>query len=298
VTYIFPGPITKLDPFTLRMMEDVLKDHATKDEHERDFCCEVAEQYKIRVESHYSIVADEKASRGTEEPVERPLSTPQRTYIAGLARKCPQHLLSPQMREQVAKVLKHEEISYEAASAIIDCMKAVVDGPSVPQQRSTGSSVRPATPAQIGFLRKLLAQREHDEQVDIERLEELPFKQASEMISRLKSAPYKAEPKTARYIPEDGFYCVEGTYYKVVTSERTGHPSARMWDSGAERWEYVGQRPFKFLTKDHALTAEDAARFGELFHRCVFCTQQLTREESEAVGYGKDCAEKRGLPWG
>jgi hypothetical protein len=295
MTYILPGNLTKLDPFTLRMMEDVLKDHATVTDHAGGFCCEVASQYQIRVEAHYSIKASEMGDRGTQEPVERPLSMPQQNYITGLARRCPQHLLSPEMREQVDKVLKHEEISYDAASAIIDCMKAVVDGPSVPQQRG---NARLVTPAQVGFLRKLLAQRQHNEQVDIERLEELPFTQASEMITRLKDAPYKAEPKSARYIPEDGFYLVDDTFYKVVTSERTGRPSARMWDAEIEKWEYVGQRPFKFLTKDHVLGAEGAAKFGELFHRCVFCTKQLTREESEKVGYGPDCAEKHNLPWG
>lgn len=294
MTYILPGNITKLDPFTLRMMEDVLKDHATVTDHD-SFCCEVASQYRTRVEGHYSIVADEQADRGTQEPVEDPISVPQRNYITGLARKCPQHLLSPLMREQVEKVLKHEDISYKAASAVIDCMKAVVDGPSVPKQRD---NARLITPAQVGFLRKLLATRQHGEQVDIEKLEELPFKTASDMITRLKDAPYKAEPKSARYIPEDGFYCVDDTYYKVVTSEKTGRPSARMWDPAIEQWEYVGQRPFKFLTKAHELTAEQAAQFGKLFHRCVFCTTQLLRKESEKVGYGPDCAAKYNLPWG
>jgi hypothetical protein len=295
MTYILPGNLTKLDPFTLRMMEDVLKDHAAVTDHNGGYCCEVASQYQIRVEAHYSIVADEKADRGTEASVDNPCSVPQRHYIQGLARKCPQHLLSPEMRDQVAKVLKHEEISYEAASAIIDCMKAVVDGPSVPKQRD---NVRLITPAMVGFLRKLLAQKEHNETVDVEKLEEMPFSEAHGMIDRLKAAAYKAEPKSARYVPEDGFYWVDGTYYKVITSERTGHPSARVWDKEYERWEYVGQRPFKFLKADHILGAEGAAKFGELYHRCVFCTKQLTREESEAVGYGPDCAEKHNLPWG
>jgi hypothetical protein len=295
MTYILPGNLTKLDAFTLRMMVDVLKDHETTTDHGSGYCCQVAAQYKVRVDAHDSIVASEKADRGVEASVDNPMSVPQRNYIQGLYRKCPKHLLSPEMREQADKVVKHEEISYEAASALIDCMKAVVDGPSIPKQRD---NVRLITPAMVGFLRSLLAQREHNEQVDITALELLPFKQASEMINRLKSAPYKAEPKSARYIPEDGFYLVDDTYYKVVTSERTGRPSARVWDGEIEKWEYVGQRPFKFLTKNHVLGVEGAAKFGELYHRCVFCTQQLTREESEKVGYGPDCAEKQGLPWG
>jgi hypothetical protein len=295
MTYILPGNLTKLDQFTLRMMEDVLQDHGKKPKHKSSFCCEVAAQYQIRVEAHYSIVADEKADRGTEASVDNPCSVPQRNYIQGLARRCPQHLLSPEMRAQVEKVLKHEEISYEAASAIIDCMKAVVDGPSVPKQRD---NVRLITPAMVGFLRKLLAQKEHNETPDLDALDEMTFKAASEMIDRLKKAPYKAEPKAARYIPEDGFYWVEGTYYKVITSERTGNASARVWDAEYERWEYVGQRPFKFIKAEHVLGAEGAAKFGELYHRCVFCTKQLTREESEKVGYGPDCAEKHNLPWG
>lgn len=295
MTYILPGNLTKLDQFTLRMMEDVLKDHGKKAKHKAGFCCEVASQYQIRVEAHYSIVADEKADRGTETSVDVPLTPRQAQYIQGLYKKCSASLLSPEMREQADKVVKHEEISRDAAKALIDAMKAVVDT-SIPQQRK--GDVRLITPAQVGFLRKLLAQKEHTETVDMAALEELPMKQASEMIDRLKSAPYKAEPKAARYVPEDGFYCVEGTYYKVITSERTGHPTARVWDAEYERWEYVGQRPFKFLKAEYVLDAAAAAKFGELFHRCVFCTKQLTREESEAVGYGPDCAEKHNLPWG
>jgi hypothetical protein len=293
MTYILPGNLTKLDPFTLRMMEDVLKDHATATDHDGGFCCQVAGQYKIRVEAHYSIVADEKAAQGTS-AVENPISVPQRDYITGLAKKCPQHLLSPEMREQVAKVLKHEEISYEAASAIIDCMKAVVDGPSVPKQRD---NVRLATPAMIGFLRKLLSQREHNEKVDITALELLPFKAASEMIDRLKVAPFKGKDGKKAQLPTEGVYFVDGVYFKVQKAKANGSGNvyAKRFDSQTSEFVYVGREPFALLTEDKKVTEEQAAQFGALYGKCCNCGRTLTDEYSIEHGYGRICAEKMGF---
>jgi len=294
MTYILPGNLTKLDPFTLRMMEDVLKDHPTVTDHGNGYCCQVAEQYRMRVEAHYSIVADERASRGTETPVENPCSVPQRQYIQGLYKRCPAHLLSPEMREQAEKVLKHEEISYEAASALIDAMKAVVEGPSVPQQRS---NVRMITPAMVGFLRKLLAQREHNEQVDITALELLPFKAASEMIDRLKVAPFKGKDGRKAQLPTEGVYFVDGVYFKVQKAKANGSGNlyAKRFDSETKEFIYVGREPFSLLTEDKKVTEEQAAQFGALYGKCCNCGRVLTDEYSISHGYGRICAERMGF---
>jgi hypothetical protein len=283
------------------MMEDVLKDHAAVTDHNGGFCCQVAEQYRIRVDAHYSMVADEKADRGTSEPVERPLSDPQARYITALYKKCPSHLLSPEMREQADKVVKHEEISYEVASALIDAMKSVVDGPSVPQQRDGKKAVRYATAPQVGFLRTLLAQREHNEQVDITALELLPFDKASEMITRLKQAPYKGEgSETKRHVPDEGVYQVGDTIYKVQKARTTGSGNvyAKIFDRESECWDYVGRKPFKLLTDATKMTAEQASEFGDLYGRCVACHIPLTDEVSIDHGYGEKCADKYGWPYG
>ncbi len=41
-----------------------------------------------------------------------------------------------------------------------------------------------------------------------------------------------------------------------------------------------------------------AQAYGQLTETCCFCARELTTGESCAVGYGPDCAEKYGLPWG
>lgn len=44
--------------------------------------------------------------------------------------------------------------------------------------------------------------------------------------------------------------------------------------------------------------AEVAAAYGKLTSRCCFCGKELTTDESLAVGYGPECADNYGLPWG
>jgi hypothetical protein len=41
-----------------------------------------------------------------------------------------------------------------------------------------------------------------------------------------------------------------------------------------------------------------AVRHGRETCRCSFCGRKLTDSRSSAVGYGPDCADKYGLPWG
>lgn len=110
-------------------------------------------------------------------------------------------------------------------------------------------------------------------------------------------------PKTAPKLPSAsltvglGDICkYEGSYYKVKVSQ-AGNPYALVWDGHG--WDYDSAKGIiRKLKPEHLATAEDAAQFGHMFHRCVFCSRPLARDESEAVGYGPDCAETRGLPWG
>lgn len=137
------------------------------------------------------------------------------------------------------------------------------------------------------------------EQIDKE------FKGNSALIDRLKEEIRKAKqdsPKAVS-IPSAslkvglGDICkLDGEYYKVKVSQ-TGNPYAMRWDG--EHWDYESARGvIRKLKPEHLATAEDAAQFGHMFHRCVFCSRPLADERSEAVGYGPDCAEKRSLPWG
>jgi hypothetical protein len=44
--------------------------------------------------------------------------------------------------------------------------------------------------------------------------------------------------------------------------------------------------------------AGEAAAYGRLHGACCFCNRALRDERSTTVGYGPDCAEHYGLPWG
>lgn len=50
----------------------------------------------------------------------------------------------------------------------------------------------------------------------------------------------------------------------------------------------------KFLDDPHAA----AKAYGKLVGACCFCSRKLTDERSVTVGYGPECAENYGLPWG
>jgi hypothetical protein len=62
--------------------------------------------------------------------------------------------------------------------------------------------------------------------------------------------------------------------------------------------EYWRVALIDLLTRLAEDPAKVASEFGHLTGHCCFCSLQLTDERSTAVGYGKRCAEKFGLPWG
>lgn len=132
------------------------------------------------------------------------------------------------------------------------------------------------------------------------------FKGNSSLIDRLKEeirkakqdAPKAALPSASLTVGLGDICKYEGELYKIKVSQ-AGRPYALKWDTDTESWDYDSARGvIRKLTPEHLATAEDAAQFGHLYHRCVFCSRPLAKDESEAVGYGPDCAEKRGLPWG
>ena len=52
------------------------------------------------------------------------------------------------------------------------------------------------------------------------------------------------------------------------------------------------------LTSIEADPAKYAHQHGVATGKCLFCGRGLSTKESRSVGYGPDCAEKVGLPWG
>lgn len=83
-----------------------------------------------------------------------------------------------------------------------------------------------------------------------------------------------------------------GQIVRVYVS-KTGNLYGKVRD-GYGTWEYA---PGAMKGARH-LTAEEARAYGVTEERCVFCATKIETKESLAVGYGPDCAEKYGLPWG
>ena len=94
----------------------------------------------------------------------------------------------------------------------------------------------------------------------------------------------------------------------VTGVERTGVDrfgrSARAWYGRVyHSGEFVPGReaPADLADKLRRFAADPAgvaAEYGRLHGACCFCRRSLRDERSTAVGYGPDCAENYGLPWG
>lgn len=299
MTYEFPGS-GKLDPFTLGMMRDVLKDHLTvkANEHGSGYCCQVAASYERKVAEHEKTVAGRKAAEALGGPVFNPLSDRQANYIRSLARRTPVSLLAPETRGWVEMVQAQNEITREQAKKAIDELISVQKTaiPSDDQARAT----RLITPAQLGFLKKLLSERQHDLELDLANLGDLPFSVASKHITDLKAASFKGEAKKGKETPQvlEGAYQVGDDVYKVKTAVHgSGNLYASKWLPEEKKWTYMGQRVFSLLTAETKMTAEQASVWGKLYGRCVRCHRLLTNEISQAHGYGEKCAQDEGWPY-
>lgn len=153
-----------------------------------------------------------------------------------------------------------------------------------------------ATDKQVGFLTKLRTERGQD--ADRDGAAKLSKREASAEIERLLNTPKAAAEATPAADAPEGIHLVDGTYYKVqVAVHGSGHKYAKVWDEGTEHWDYA-PGAIRRLSSETVVSATEAARFGQLYGRCCFCSRQLTDERSVAVGYGPDCASHHGLPWG
>ena len=137
----------------------------------------------------------------------------------------------------------------------------------------------------------------------------LTRKGASTLIDLLKDCPTFTTITTITTItdsaesePEvdDGYYVLEGQdgdgvivtkVYKVVTSQTSGRPYAKVLEGTS--WEYApgGVRALA-LNKATPLTLERAQELGQLYGVCVRCGRTLTDEGSIERGIGPICAAK------
>lgn len=130
--------------------------------------------------------------------------------------------------------------------------------------------------------------------------------EASKVIDQLKAIErhHEKNRRPEAVEPPEGVHFTQGVYFKVqVAHHGSGRLYAKRLASGVDdgnkpTWVYEGRQPFGYLSEDTLVTAEQAAQFGQLYGVCVFCGRALTDERSIEVGYGPDCADHHGLPWG
>ncbi len=108
------------------------------------------------------------------------------------------------------------------------------------------------------------------------------------ITNRAPNAPEAAPLAEGVYVGPDGEYV-------MVTTSDAGNLYGKVWDGA--RFAYV-RGSLRLARAGRPITADEAAAFGHTNHRCCFCARKLSRGESTAVGYGPDCADKYGLPWG
>lgn len=206
------------------------------------------------------------------------------------------------------------------ARRAVPAARPVEDAPDVTATPDTPPAGPPMSERQESFLRSLIAERETHKPMNADEVVAIlnglpnPRQAASALIDNLTKLPRKAAPAPAAadgYEPEKGdVHVVDGEFYRVHKAQGSGRFYAVRWvpslenfsaqhgfSGGGGDWEFA-RGAMRLLSADTLATAEDAARFGELFHCCVFCTRPLDTPESTAVGYGPTCAAKRGLPWG
>lgn len=90
----------------------------------------------------------------------------------------------------------------------------------------------------------------------------------------------------------------------TVTSDDRDQDGQRAWYGRVQshgEFEPSRDAPADLGDKLRRLAADPAgvaAEYGRLHGRCCFCNKALRDERSTAVGYGPDCADHYGLPWG
>lgn len=140
---------------------------------------------------------------------------------------------------------------------------------------------------------------------ELDRLKDLRLalnerKRLAALAARIPATDPKLNnhPRPTRQAIEDGVYYRNGRYYRVVHAVHgSGRQYAQVFDVITKRFTKAAGALYQ-LTPEHAITADQAAVFGKLYGKCVFCSKALTDPRSIHAGYGETCAGNHGLPWG
>lgn len=119
-----------------------------------------------------------------------------------------------------------------------------------------------------------------------------------EALKEFRANKRKEESKTNP--AEDGFYILGDTFVTVKWNRAKTGQYATVWSHDTESWEYDGRKSYALVQDVKAgklarVTEADAARFGELYGRCMRCSRTLTDPNSILESMGKICRSKMGF---
>lgn len=160
---------------------------------------------------------------------------------------------------------------------------------------TTVTATATATDKQVGFITKLLGERELTEtnrgSVDRALARGISKREASQMIDWLMTLPRKSSTGGA----VEGMHKFGGVIFKV---QRAVHGSGNLYakalvEDGAGGWVFeYAPGAVRNLSEATKLSLEEAKQFGVLYGTCCVCGRTLTNEDSIADGIGPVCATK------
>jgi len=167
-----------------------------------------------------------------------------------------------------------------------------------------------ATDSQLGFIRRLLKERdflslgmpERSLAKHVEAGRTISRRDASHLIDALKGtalsnevsddgAHYRRSPQDDFARDDAGIYMVDGTVVRVYYGQNSGRMLAKkmVGERGNHSWEYLGLAS-RFVRREQKVSLEEAKAWGRLTETCIRCGADLDVPESVERGIGPKCA--------
>jgi hypothetical protein len=164
---------------------------------------------------------------------------------------------------------------------------------------------RPATDNQRRFISDLRNERDDTGMGDTP--EDMTVETATQAIEWLLKRPKKV--RAVMHLAIGLYEADDGQVYRVTEGQDSGRPYVLVLDMSQLDQVEPGDKPvwdkmpglsYTKLCRMNPfpISEETARRLGHLHMRCMFCSRELSVKASVEAGYGPDCAEKYGLPYG
>lgn len=177
---------------------------------------------------------------------------------------------------------------------------------------ATMHPTRQATQKQFDFIKRLLAERQLDAElqnwVNVAREAatkgHLSSSRASQLIDALLAAPKAQAEQSSAEEPQAGIYRMpfpgNGLYRvylgqqsgRMLVSQIVGSSSDELGGTTNVRYEYLGAAARKLPAEAERMTIEEVGALGKTWDTCLICGRRLDVPESVDRGIGPVCAER------